>query len=554
MTNILRNNQTIFTLLLFLIGGFLRFYNLYWGAPFYFHPDERNIASSISQLQFPQQMNPHFFAYGSFPLYLIYFSSVLWNILKGGISFTSTYVSFELAIITSRFLSAFLSTILLVAIHQITLRIGSKSSAFFALFFTSTSVGLIQFAHFGTFEALLTFLSLFLFYSCIKIIQKNSISSIILSGIILGLLIATKFSSIPLIILPILSIYYSYMKNYRHDQYTGILVILLQTTVRVFSLLFFTFLIFFICSPFVFFDFYSFQSSINYESSVAFGTLPVFYTQEFFNTIPILFQFKNIYPFVLNPILTVLFIVSFVYLFLSKRKDINIIFLLLSFLVIFLTQSFLFVKWTRYIIPTLPFIYLIIAVSISDLLTLLKKRDTKSYYQYTGILVVGTIIAVSALFVFSYFVTAHVKSDTRIHASLWAKTNIPHDAKILSEIYDLGITPFNPYFTSIKLFNFYELEDSLQKQSELFSEISLYDYVILPSQRIIKSRISNPAQFPVGNKFYTNLLNKKLGFSIIYQTPCDIFCKIAYLGNPIFSLEETASVFDRPTIMIYKKI
>ena len=51
---------------------FFVFYNLNWGAPFYFHPDERNIASSIVQLKFPDNLNPNFFAYGAFPIYLIF--------------------------------------------------------------------------------------------------------------------------------------------------------------------------------------------------------------------------------------------------------------------------------------------------------------------------------------------------------------------------------------------------------------------------------------------------------------------------------------------------
>src|SRR5579862_195019 len=69
-------------ILLTLIGGLLHFYNVNWGAPYYFHPDERNIASAVSQLQFPQQMNPHFFAYGSLPIYAIYFTGVLINYIS----------------------------------------------------------------------------------------------------------------------------------------------------------------------------------------------------------------------------------------------------------------------------------------------------------------------------------------------------------------------------------------------------------------------------------------------------------------------------------------
>src|SRR4051794_40440371 len=102
----LRNDKTVVLLLFFLlIGTFFRFYNLNWGAPFYFHPDERNIAGAITQLSFPGQMNPHFFAYGAFPIYTIYFFALFIS------KFTdpSFHVPFETAIIASRVLSAMLS-------------------------------------------------------------------------------------------------------------------------------------------------------------------------------------------------------------------------------------------------------------------------------------------------------------------------------------------------------------------------------------------------------------------------------------------------------------
>src|SRR5258708_37086924 len=80
MDKLKKNKAAILVTILTAFAGFLHFYNLNWGAPWYFHPDERNIASSISQLQFPNQMNPHFFAYGSLPIYTIYFTGVLVNL------------------------------------------------------------------------------------------------------------------------------------------------------------------------------------------------------------------------------------------------------------------------------------------------------------------------------------------------------------------------------------------------------------------------------------------------------------------------------------------
>ena len=62
---------------LFLVLVYSRFVGLDWGLPYPMHPDERNMATAIQSLNcgisnFKECFNPHFFAYGQFPLYLGY--------------------------------------------------------------------------------------------------------------------------------------------------------------------------------------------------------------------------------------------------------------------------------------------------------------------------------------------------------------------------------------------------------------------------------------------------------------------------------------------------
>src|SRR3990167_10222862 len=64
----------IFFLLLIGIGVFFRFYNLNWGAPFYFHPDERNLASLLSADAFSNMPSYFFkgtFSYGNLPTMIL---------------------------------------------------------------------------------------------------------------------------------------------------------------------------------------------------------------------------------------------------------------------------------------------------------------------------------------------------------------------------------------------------------------------------------------------------------------------------------------------------
>ena len=77
----------IYLLLIIIVGFYLRTFNVNWDGGFYFHPDERAIVMFTVPLQLPKNLNeflspashlnPHFFAYGNFPLYILRFFSEL---------------------------------------------------------------------------------------------------------------------------------------------------------------------------------------------------------------------------------------------------------------------------------------------------------------------------------------------------------------------------------------------------------------------------------------------------------------------------------------------
>jgi len=534
-------------LIFILIGCFLHFYNLNWGYPFYFHPDERNIASSVSQLQFPDKMNPNFFAYGSLPIYAIYFTGVIFNFLTNNLPIQN--VLFENALLISRFYSAFFATLLIPILFLLGKKLKDEKTGLFASFFALTSVGFIQYSHFGTFEMWLTFFSTLLFWVCL---QKVTHKTILLAGIIFGTLVAVKISSLILLPIPIL-ILISQTKLPRNMIFKlGGLLAISNFVKNTILIILTSGLVYFLTNPFVITDYDSFRGSMDYESSLVIGTLPVFYTGEFFNTTPMLFHFLNIYPFLINPLITILFIVSSIYiLFITiKKKNLSYYLLFSTCYLLFLSQAFFFAKWTRYIVPTLPFIFLIVGIFLSDFLQFLKKSSLMKY------LILTIVILTGILFSISFFITTFVREDTRIAASEFAAKNIPSQSRILSEVYDMGIVPFNSSLPNIKLFNFYDLDNNSPESTpdSLKFNLETSDYIILPSQRLLKTRLLNGDKFPIGNEFYKNLVDGKLNYKKIYETPCDIFCKIVYLGDPVFSFEQTANVFDRPQILIFKKI
>lgn len=455
-----------------------------------------------------------------------------------------TSVSFEQAIIIGRFYSALLSVLLIPSVYYIGKKLFNEQTGLIAALFSLLSVGCIQFAHFSTFEMWLTFVGLWYFYCCYQVAQTYRRSWSFGAGILFGILLAIKISSI--ILLPLLgfAIVYGAMTKQYHGKIRGLFLHAFLASLCAIS-------IFCLTCPFVFLDFPSFRGSMSYESSVAFGTLPVFYTGGFFKTIPIAFQFQYVYPFLLNPLLTLLFFPAFVFVAWHgfKHKHIPSLLLITCYLFLFVSQAFLFAKWTRYMVPTLPFVDLILAFSLQKIQPQHTKRDIT--FSYTSILVL--VLGLSFLFCFAFFKTVYLSPDTRLEALDFSKKNIPSSTSIVSEVYDLGITPFNSSFPTITLFNFYDMDTGNQSYQAGLTSLDQASYFILPSQRIMRNRLSNSKQFPTGYKLYRQLFDRKLGYQKIYETPCDIWCTITYMGDPIFHVEDTVNVFDRPTVFIFEK-
>jgi hypothetical protein len=459
-------------------------------------------------------------------------------------------VSFEQALIIGRCFSAVASLFILLLLYKTARMFVSERLSLFAVFLGDFSVGLTQYAHFGTFEMYLTFLSLSLLFCLLQYMNTGKYKYFVSAAVIIGLLTAIKVSSLVLIPLPIFALIARIRTHSKHSFLETLTVHLIAILVSILLVACITIVIFILGNPFAVLDFPAFQGSLSYESSVATGSLPVFYTGTFINTVPILYQSLYVMPFLLNPIIWIIFLPAFVLLVIHsfRKKNTPYKLVLLFFLFLFVPQSVLYVKWTRYLVPSLPVVYLIIIMMIPVIKSELKVRRSMT--------AIGTIVA-TFLIVSSFFWTAalmktvYFSTDTRVAAAKEMQQKEDNSDKVLSEVFDLGIVPFDQAFSDITLFNFYELEHDPVLQSDLPNKLAQNDLLILPSQRILKSRTQHPDVFPQGHDIYQRIVSSP-EFTKIYQTPCDFWCIALYLGDPVYGVEETANVFDRPFVTIYK--
>lgn len=531
---------------LMLVGGFFRLYNLNWDQNHFMHPDERFIGGSVWWLVYGTNSNPNFFSYGSFPLY---FSTFIFRILHRLWNLSENAV-WIYAMLLGRLISASLSLLLIPGVYRLTLFFSeakSKKTALLAAFFTTTSVGLIQYAHFATYELILSTEYFLLLFFCLKLIQEKKFTFRIyvytfLTAVIFGLSLSSKITSIAFLPLPFVAILYS--KSTESLSRKKIVV------EKIFHSVFFLLIsavVSFATAPYNVLDFRSFLFSISYELQVSTHGIEIFFTDQFTNSIPVLYQLTKIFPWILNPVLAILFVPSFAWLIYKSVKDRNkkpYTLLLISSSIV-LSQCFLFIKWTRYMIPLLPFFYIFVSLFMSEI-----GRKLSTVWQKV---IIFSVIALS-LFWASAFFTIYTRLDTRIAAANWMKDNIPSDAKVLTEDMDSGFMPIKAYFTQLKQFNFYDLDgsDAKTQNEQLKKEIIASDYFVVLSRHVYENRLANQNKFPNGAAFYNKLFDKTLGFELIYQSPNNF----SFFGIEIDDSNSDLSFqnFDHPRLLIFKKV
>lgn len=527
---------------------YTRFVNLGWGLPYPMHPDERNMAVAIQQLHcdvlrvasfdFKDCLNPHFFAYGQFPLYMAYGGIQLFHTLFG-ITGPPTFIEATIALRVISAMSSVLLVFFLLKIVSLLYKPHNRiyditTVRLFALCALIFQPYAIQFAHFGTTESLLMlFFSISLYYS-LRILQAtNHTLPVMVVGIVLGLALGTKSSSLLFLILPMVVLLY---KRKLRD------ILLMICCIVVFTIL---------SSPQSFIHWNEFKSSMDYESAVGLGTYKAFYTRQFENTTPIIFQLTHILPYALGLPTMIAGMAGF-FLLSWKKKEYTV--LRIAFIIAFLPSAFFYAKWTRFIAPAFP---IFTVLGIIWFFSVLERFNTHKL----RFLILTTAICFMCVHGVAYL-SVYTNQDVRFTASEWIYRNIPENSTILSETANVVDIPIpSPEYNKpvpnylVMSFNFYDLDSNQELQSTLKSALEQAEYILVPSRRIFKNH--PPHTFPLVAQYYDDLISGRSGFTQIGEISS--YPKISLFGKTIWEwrdedAEETWTVFDHPVIRIYKKI
>src|SRR3989339_425413 len=182
-------------LIIVLLALLVRLYQINWDDNHHLHPDERMITMVSEGLKFPADknlllrpespLNPKFFAYGSFPLYLLKVLGV-----------TTGYSNYDQLTLLGRVVSASFDSLVILLIFKICLAMfGSSLKALIAAGIYAVSVLPVQLSHFYAVDTILNFFIFFTLYHLVSLSLQPNLKHALLAGLGLGLSLATKISA-----------------------------------------------------------------------------------------------------------------------------------------------------------------------------------------------------------------------------------------------------------------------------------------------------------------------------------------------------------------------
>ena len=564
--------------LIFVLALGLRLYGLDWDNGYLFHPDERQLLMLSLDMHFPNwseifyiinpeisPLNPRWFNYGSLPLYILEITT----------TFLSTITDLDLYSLRfpGRIISALFDSSTVTLISILAFKYFGKKVGFLTGLFSVFSVIQIQHAHFFVVDTILTFLIVGLIFLCVKISKNCTLKSSIICGILLAAALATKISSLPIIILIFLS-YGLYALSPNTDYISRNISLnphnIKKAFIGITACISISVIFFILFSPYAIIDFPKFiQDNLN-QSRMVRGTSDLPYTRQYIDTIPYIYHLKQIITRSLGPTVSILSFLGLIFTLRKSHLPLPKIHIILIFWILFYFLIFgqFQVKFSRYMLPIIPFLLVYASLSLVAFYYWLNKKLPR---------LATPIISLLLLIALHYpisFLNIYSEDHTAVQASQFLNANATKNSSILKEHWDEGLPNLNNFkITELPLYNF----DSTDKISNISSLLSKTDYIIIFSNRLYGTIPRLSQRYPLTSNYYARLFDGSLGFNLIHLEKKEPqFLGIKYINNnfaripinppkqlseksgfELFSLDlgwsdESFSVYDHPTILIFQ--
>jgi len=563
----------IITIILFIIlltALFFRLFGINWDGTCCMHPDERAIIMFTLPLAFPASLeeflspastlNPHFFSYGNFPLYLLKSTAIFLSF------FNPAFLTYEHINLVGRGISVFADLLTIIFIFLIARKIWNNFIGISAAFFYSMSVFAIQASHFFTVDTLLTIFITLTLLLLLKYYKKPSIKLSIAIAVGFGLSLATKVSALPLLLSILITLFLDIIlvliknENKVMTIKQHIPLFIKRILLHVLLMLIFTSITFVIAQPYAIIDFSEFIKQNQQQAQMTEDAFVFPYTLQYVGIPRYIYQLQNVFLWGIGPVISLLSIFGLIKILIKIKGRITTerseeIILLSFFIIYFGIVGNFAVGWMRYMLPLYPLFCIFAGVGTYTLYNWFKKNISTYANSFIFVLVLSIFIWPLS------FIHIYTKPNTRVQATEWIHANIPPGSTLAVEHWD-DLLPLsggeNYIIHSLPLYD----PDTSEKWQAINQTLSNTDYIIIASNRLYVplQKLTNCKHLPPGRcypltaRYYHQLFSEMRGFTKVAEIA--VYPTIPFLNIPIIDqgADEAFTVYDHPKILIYKNV
>ena len=534
----MRRHRALFAILI--LAAVLRFYGVAWDEGRGVHPDERRIEFAIEEISFAKlQLNPHFFAYGSFPIYV----QSAWTSIVGA-PLGRSWQGFDGRMIIGRALSALVGIAMVAWVYALGVRLSGRECGLLAALFLSVAVLPIQHSHFITFDLYQALIALVALERLVAFAQDRRRRDLWIAAAVVGLALATKASSAPLL----LPLAVGALVVRPSESKSGIL----RRLGSLLAALSISSAFFLLGEPYALFD-PQFLHDIREQSEMVRhpGNMP--YTIQYLGTVPYLDDLRQAFTWGMGPALG---LVAALGTLAALRRAVREpttgeILVLLFFVPYLLVTGWFPVKFMRYLLPLYP-LWCVFAARI--LVVGPEPRFRKLRRMRTMRRIAAVVVAVLTLGYALAFANIFSRPHVWITASNWIYRQVPAGSTLLLPHWEEGLPLSFPGHEirryQIVQLPFYEADDA-KKLAAMSADLAKGDVLIFPSKRIPGAITNAPERFPKTNRLLQLLYAGDLG----YRLEASFASRPSLFGfelNDDFS-DESFTVYDHPKTLIFRK-
>ncbi len=311
-------------ILILSIASLLRFNGINWDQGFGFtpHPDERAILMKVWEIEFPSlsnlsvlfdrsasTWNPHWFPYGSLPIYLLEILQSIWAALTGSEIFDPRSMARSLSTLAD--LGTIAGTALLAKVC-----FGNRVSLMASLL-VSFSVIHIQLANFFAFDTFVSLFAVWTLFFLYRVAQKGRLQDSVIAGILIGLGLASKISFFPILGVFLFSHVIGSISYYFEPK-----KILFPISIAIKNLglgLLLGLIAFVLAEPYAILDWNQFISDTTEQSEMVRRIRDYPYTRQYIDTTPYLYQITQLGRWGLGWPLTIIGLIGVISALVCKR-------------------------------------------------------------------------------------------------------------------------------------------------------------------------------------------------------------------------------------------